>query len=97
MARIELTVDAERDLVEIYLYGLERFGYKSTEKYVDALRGKIAIAAQNPSFGANYDCVKTHLRRYECMSHAIYYRVTVDGILVLRILHGRRDPSRHLT
>lgn len=37
MARVELTVDAERDLVEIYLHGLEHFGYASTERYVEAL------------------------------------------------------------
>ena len=97
MARVELTVDAERDLVEIYLHGLEHFGYASTERYVDALHAKMALAAEHPSFGANYEFVKSDLRRYECVSHAFYYRETIDGILVLRILHGRMDPSRHLT
>jgi Plasmid stabilization system protein len=57
----------------------------------------MALAAEHPSFGANYEFVKSDLRRYKCVSHAFYYRENLDGILVLRILHGRMDPSRHLT
>ena len=36
------------------------------------------------------------VRRYESVSHAIYYRPTQSGILILRVLHGRMDPARHL-
>jgi toxin ParE1/3/4 len=57
----------------------------------------MAVVADNPSFGADYSFVRDDLRRYECISHAIYYRRTASGILVLRILHGRMDPGHHLT
>lgn len=96
MTKVELTRDAERDLIDIYLYGIEHFGRATAERYAEALTAKITTAAENPSFGANYGFVRTGLRRYECASHAIYYRVAGEGILVLRILHGRMDPGRHL-
>lgn len=96
MTKAELTRDAERDLIDIYLYGIERFGRATAERYAEALTAKITTAAENPSFGADYDFVRTGLRRYECLPHAIYYRVVGEGILVLRILHGRMDPGRHL-
>ena len=97
MTAIELTKEAERDLIEIFLFGIEHFGVAQAERYSVALLAKIEAAAANPSFGADYGFVRSDLRRYEATSHAIYYRKTHDGILVLRILHSRMDPARHLT
>ena len=97
MTRIELTKEAERDLINIFLFGVEHFGVVQAERYSSLLTAKIESAAANPSFGADYDFVRSGLLRYEAKSHAIYYRQTSDGILVLRILHGRMDPARHLT
>ena len=96
MTKIELTLDAERDLIDIYLYGAEHFGHAQAERYAEILNGKIAVAAENPSFGADYSFVRDDLRRYECVSHAIYCRTTASSILVLRILHGHMDPGQHL-
>lgn len=96
MTGIELTADAERDLIGIYLYGVEKFGVSQANHYMASLNEKMEIAAENPSFGADYSFVYEGLRRYESISHAIYYRATTRGILVLRVLHGRMDPGRHL-
>ena len=96
MTKIELTLDAERDLIAIYLYGVEHFGHAQAERYAETLNAKLTIAAENPSFGAEYSFVRNGLRRCECVSHAIYFRATASGILVLRILHGRMDPGHHL-
>ncbi|APZ55353.1 type II toxin-antitoxin system RelE/ParE family toxin [Salipiger abyssi] len=96
MTAIELTKEAERDLIDIFLFGVEHFGVAQAERYSAALMAKIESAAANPSFGADYEFVRSGLRRYEATSHAIYYRPTEEGILVLRILHGRMDPACHL-
>lgn len=97
MTKAELTREAERDLIDIYLCGIEHFGPATAERYAETLTARITTAAENPSFGADYAFVRAGLRRYECASHAIYYRVTGDGILVLRILHGRMEPGLHLS
>ena len=46
--------------------------------------------------GSDYSAVREGLRRYEHVSHAVYFRPTSSGILVLRVLHGAMDPGRHI-
>lgn len=71
MTGIELTSDAERDLVDIFLHGVERFGLAQADRYAEMLNAKIMTAAENPSFGADYGFVRVGLRRHEAGSHAI--------------------------
>lgn len=54
MAKAELTHEAERDLIDIYLRGIECFGRTAAERYAEALGAKVQTAAENPSFGADY-------------------------------------------
>ena len=96
MTKIDFTRDAERDLINIYLYGIEQFGPVQAERYTKTLNAKIEMVAEHPDFGADYGFVIKGVRRYEAVSHAIYYCSTGAGILVLRVLHGRMDPARHL-
>ncbi len=96
MANLDLSRAAERDLIDIYLYGVTEYGAAQAELYAAALMQKMATLAGNPSFGADYSFVQNGLRRGECTKHAIYYRETQQGILVLRILHSRMDVGRHL-
>lgn len=97
MTQIELTREAERDLIDIYLFGIEHFGTSQAERYATSLHSRIAFIADNPSAGADYSTVQKGLRRHEHISHAMYYRPTTGGILVLRVLHGTMDPGRHIT
>ena len=96
MARIETTSDAEQDLIEIYLYGIEHFGVNQAERYSEVLHARIDTIAENPSFGSDYGFVRDGLRRYESVAHAIYFQRIDGGVRVLRILHGRMDPGRQL-
>ena len=96
MTKIEFTRDAERDLINVFLYCIVLFGPVQAEKYAETLNAKIEMTAEYPDFGADYGFVISGVRRYEAVSHAVYYRSTQTGILVLRILHGRMDPARHL-
>ena len=96
MTKINFTRDAERDLINIFLYGIEHFGPAQAERYLETLNAKIEMAAEHPDYGADYGFVITGVRRFRAVSHAVYYRSTPSGILVLRILHGRMDPARHL-
>ena len=96
MTRIEITGDAEQDLIDIYLYGIEHFGLNQAERYSEILQAKIDTIAENPSFGSDYSFVRDGLRRYESVSHAIHFQRIAESVRVLRILHGRMDPGRHL-
>ncbi|MEM9046791.1 MAG: type II toxin-antitoxin system RelE/ParE family toxin [Pseudomonadota bacterium] len=96
MSRYALTSDAERDLIDIYLQGLETYGVKQAEDYQDILAAKLEMLSENPSFGADYGDLRAALRRAETPAHSIYYHETDSGILVLRILYKSMDPARHL-
>lgn len=94
--RIELAEEAEQDLEDIQLYGLQNFGVVRAARYDQALDNAMATIAEHPGIGKGCGIIRADLRRYECMSHAIYYRPVPDGIRVLRVLHKRMDPGLHL-
>jgi len=96
LAEYSLTKAADQDLINIYLRGMEEYGVTQAERYLEFLTSKVEMAAENPSFGADYNDVRLGLMRYESKAHAIYYKTTPSGILVLRILGGRQDPGRHI-
>ena len=96
MTKIEITRDAEQDLIDIYLYGIEHFGLIQAERYSESLQAKIDTIAENPNFGSDCGFVRDGLQRYESVSHAIYFQRISEGVRILRILHGRMDPGRHL-
>ncbi|MDF1733753.1 MAG: type II toxin-antitoxin system RelE/ParE family toxin [Minwuia sp.] len=96
MTRVELTADAERDLIDIYLYSVEHFGPAQAKRYSETLNAGIMFVAEHHTVGSDYGFIRANLRRFECVSHAIYYRPVANGIRVLRILHSRMDPGRHL-
>ena len=91
-----LTRDAERDLINIYLDGLTKYGTDQTERYQLTLQDKVSVITDNPSFGADYDHIRPGLRRAECIAHSIYYRPEQDGILIFRFLYKNMDPARHI-
>lgn len=96
MTRVELTADAERDLIDIYLYSAEQFGPAQAERYAETLNAGIMFVAEHHTVGSDDGFIRANLRRFECVSHAIYYQPAANGIRVLRVLHSRMDPGRHL-
>ena len=96
MNEIQFTNEADQDLIDIYLEGLTKYGVRQAEDYQDILAGKLNTLVHNPSFGSDYGDIRPALRRYESVAHSIYYRETVGGILVYRILYKSMDPARHL-
>lgn len=96
MSKCQFTNEADRDLIDIYLFGLEIYGLRQADTYQDDLAAKLENLADNPSFGADYSAIKPELRRAESVAHSIYYREITDGILILRILYKSMDPARHM-
>lgn len=55
-----------------------------------------AITVADPSLGRECAEVRPGYRKYPSGSHALFYRLTDDGIDVVRILHERMDYERHI-
>jgi toxin ParE1/3/4 len=95
-ARFRLTREAERDIIDIYLYSLEQFGADQAALYTDNLYGKFATLAENPALGRDFNAIYSGALRSNQESHAIYFKEDEAGILILRVLHQKMDPARHL-
>jgi toxin ParE1/3/4 len=95
-ASFRLTRDAERDVLDIYLYTVEHFGPAQAESYATHLFDRFATIAAQPSLGRDFGDIHPGARRVNEGSHAIRYRPDPEGILILRILHQKTDPARHL-
>jgi len=89
------TVPAKRDLVEIWVYIAE-----GNVDAADALNGRIRAVCdkldQSPALGKLRPELGAEIRSFAIGSYVIYYRVTPDGVRILRIVHGARDAIRLL-
>jgi toxin ParE1/3/4 len=96
MRKIHVHALAEYDLIGIWQYSFEEWGADQADKYLDELDSSIKLLADNPDLGIKRDYVSEGYRVLFVASHAVYYTVTPTTIHVIRVLHGRTDPDRHL-
>lgn len=96
MRTIHVHGSAESDLIDVWRYSFEQWGELQADKYLDELDSGIRKLADNPEIGMTRDYVRDGYRALFVGSHAVYYTVTPDAIHVVRVLHGRMDPDRHL-
>lgn len=96
MASFELSEAADRDLTGIYRYSYRQFGVEQADAYLFALEQCFARLAQFPQLGRSIEHLRRGYFRFEHASHTVFYVRTEDGIRVIRVLHERMDPDRHL-
>ena len=91
-----LSPKARRDLGEIWLYTLTEWGLKQANSYTDEITAAFAALAEQPQVAGRCDHIRTGYRRFQVGRHKSYFRITEYGIAVIRILHDRMLPARHL-
>ncbi|NKB54705.1 MAG: type II toxin-antitoxin system RelE/ParE family toxin [Alphaproteobacteria bacterium] len=96
MARYLLSKAAERDINQIADYTITSFGLDQARRYRDDLTKLFSSLAENPLMGRDHGHIRPGYRRHIHARHSIYYRVRDDRIEIMRILHERQDPLRHL-
>ena len=96
MRRYRLAPAAQRDLSSIWNFTLERWDEIQAETYISEIRAAIERIAGDPQRGRNCDEIREGYRRYGIGSHLIFYIVRTDSVDVIRILHQRMDPARHI-
>ncbi|MBO3759162.1 type II toxin-antitoxin system RelE/ParE family toxin [Ciceribacter sp. L1K22] len=97
-ARYLFSVSAERDIASIVEHSLASFGDHQTDEYMMEFSRALDLLAANPDMGTpfNHDRSGTIYRRHRHKSHVIYYRKRRSDIFVLRVLHVKMHPDRHL-
>ncbi len=96
MKTYRLTPAAQQDLSTIWDYTQEQWDARQAERYVDELRFGIERVAADPARGRRCDHIRPGYRRYSIGSHLVFYVETDTTVDVVRILHRRMDPERHL-
>lgn len=91
-----LTPAAQRDLSSIWDFTEQRWDADQAEKYVTEIRAAIERIADDPARGHACTQIRDGYRRYGIGSHLVFYIEKSDGVDVIRILHQRMDPTRHL-
>lgn len=96
MKRVAFSPKARADLSDIWDYTLAEWGVAQAEKYVRELWAEMQKQARDPSTSIDIGDVRKGYRKARCGSHVIFFKVTGEGIDVVRILHRRMDFNRHI-
>ncbi|MCW8915492.1 MAG: type II toxin-antitoxin system RelE/ParE family toxin [Magnetovibrio sp.] len=96
MTEYHLSQSAQGDLLAIARYTVRHFGEKQAVTYRDSFMSCFEMLADNPKLGRTHDHIRLGLRSFDHKSHTVYYLETDVGVLVVRVLHERQEPGRHL-
>jgi toxin ParE1/3/4 len=87
---------ARQDLKTIWRDSFEEWGEKQADKYLAELAAGIARLRDNPRLGKERDDLRPGYRSLRVNAHMVYYVLTPSTIRIVRVLHARMDPDRHL-
>jgi len=95
MGKYSLSEAAEKDLDQLYTYGVLNFGLEQTGQYTTAMINRFEELSEHPERYPAVDHIRKGYRRSVYEAHSIYYRVYKDSIIIVRVL-GRQTPDQHL-
>ena len=96
MSAYRLTPAAQRDLSSIWDYTQQRWDVRQAETYILEVKAAMERIAADPDRGRACEEIRAGYRRYGIGSHVLFYLERSEGVDIVRILHQRMDPMRHL-
>lgn len=94
MAEVIRTPPANADLLEIWVY-LAEDDIEVANSTIQAIGRKCLDCAELPGMGRRRDDLAPGLRCISQGNYLIFYRLSDNGIQIMRVLHGARDlPSQ---
>lgn len=72
---------------------MRTWGIDRARDYQADLMKAIDRLGEYPEMGRARDDLSAGCRSFPVKRHVVYYRVDDTGVTVLRILHGRMDPT----
>nr|WP_242469191.1 type II toxin-antitoxin system RelE/ParE family toxin [Halorhodospira halochloris] len=93
---MNITPQAESDLIGIWVYTCEEWGVDQADNYLDRLEAGMKGLTYHPSLGANYGHVLSGYRRLQVEHHALFYQLLESEVLVVRVLHEDMDAPKRL-
>jgi|TARA_R110002050_G_scaffold274369_1_gene418789 toxin ParE1/3/4 len=87
---------AKTDLKDIYQYGLRQWEKAQSGRYLENINAQLWSITEQPLMGIERSDLLPGVRSLATESHTLFYRVTTGTVEIIRVLHGRQDPQRHL-
>ena len=93
-----LSVEAEEDVIGIYISGTEQFGPVQAERFHDNLEKIFNFLSEYPQVARVREELTPSVRVHPFGSHIIMYNVDEAGdVFVIRIRHAHEDWLTHLS
>jgi len=87
---------AENDLLDIWEYSYNKWGADQATEYLLQLEIGMQGLTSNPNIGKSRTAVRDGYRSIQINRHVIYYRLKGELIDIVRVLHERMIPDKHL-
>lgn len=94
--QLVIALAAKTDLKDTYQYGLRQWGQTQSESHLKSIKEQFWALTEQPLIGVDRSKLLSGARSLPIESHTLFYRVTTDTVEIIRVLHGRQDPQRHL-
>ena len=83
---------AEVDLDNIWYYiATESGSIDLADRWMDSLTGRFLLLTRHPHIGRSRDELGAGMRSFPVGEYIIVYCVEDSDVLILRVVHGRRD------
>jgi toxin ParE1/3/4 len=96
MGSYALSRQADNDIQAIAEDSVRTWGLARAETYILALHQAFQQLSEFPDMGRDVSHIRPGYRRMDSNSHAVFYKKTDSGVLIVRVLHQRMDFVRHL-
>lgn len=91
-----LTPKAEEDLAEIWRYTARVWSPDQADSYLRGLEQKFAALCRNPELARERPEIVPPVRLSPHRAHLVIYRIEGDAVVILRVVHNRRNWIRLL-
>ncbi len=93
MAVVARTLQAEADLIQIWLY-IAGDNPEAADALLDRINQQFELLAANPYMGRSRPEIAPKARSWTVGNYLILYRAVADGVEIVRVTQGSRDqPS----
>ena len=89
MSRYTISPSASRDLSAIVDY-FASTNVEAGERFLASFARKCQNLIEFPMIGRSYDEIRTELRGVPLKKYIIFYRITTNGLEIVRVVHGSR-------
>jgi toxin ParE1/3/4 len=90
--RHRLSVLAEQDLEEIWIYVADDASPATADRLIDAIVDRFDLLGEQPALGRLRPEFGAGVRSFVVESYVIYYRAA-EEVLIARVLHAHRDQA----